>query len=82
MPDPHFTHLDATGAARMVDVGHKPAQRRTAVAEGILRCQPATIAALRDRALPKGDVLTVARIAGIQAAKRTEIGRASCRERV
>ena len=72
MPDPHFTHLDATGAARMVDVGHKPAQRRTAVAEGILRCQPATIAALRDRALPKGDVLTVARIAGIQAAKRTD----------
>ena len=72
MPDPHFSHLDATGAARMVDVGHKPAQHRIAVAEGLVRCQPQTIAALRDRALPKGDVLTVAKIAGIQAAKRTD----------
>ena len=56
----------------MVDVGHKPSQRRTARAEGFLRCQAATIAALRERALPKGDVLTVAKIAGIQAAKRTD----------
>ncbi len=66
-----FSHLDETGAARMVDVGHKPVQRRTASAEGVVRGQPATLAALRDRALPKGDVLTVAKIAGIQAAKRT-----------
>ena len=69
---PEFSHLDATGAARMVDVGAKPEQRRTACAEGFVRCQPETIAALRDRALPKGDVLTVAKIAGIQAAKRTD----------
>ena len=67
-----FSHLDETGAARMVDVGHKPAQRRTARAEGVVRCQPVTLTALRDRALPKGDVLTVAKIAGIQAAKRTD----------
>ena len=67
-----FSHLDEAGRARMVDVGHKPEQRRTARAEGVVRCQPATIAALRERALPKGDVLTVAQIAGIQAAKRTD----------
>ena len=72
MSDPQFSHLDASGAARMVDVGHKPVQRRIAVAEGLVRCQPQTIAALRERALPKGDVLTVAKIAGIQAAKRTD----------
>ena len=72
MSVPKFSHLDADGAARMVDVGHKPEQRRTACAEGFVRCQPATIAALREQALPKGDVLTVAKIAGIQAAKRTD----------
>lgn len=70
-PDPTFSHLDASGQARMVDVAGKPTQRRTARAEGVLRCAPATINALRDHALPKGDVLTVARVAGIQAAKRT-----------
>ncbi len=56
----------------MVDVGAKPVQARTALAEGMVHCAPETIAALRDRALPKGDVLTVAKIAGIQAAKRTD----------
>jgi cyclic pyranopterin phosphate synthase len=66
-----FSHLDAQGNARMVDVGAKPPQRRRAVAEGWLRCAPETIAKLRANALPKGDVLTVAQIAGIQAAKRT-----------
>src|ERR1039457_5113484 len=66
-----FSHLNAAGAARMVNVGHKPVQRRRALAEGKLVCQPATIRALKKRALPKGDVLTVAQIAGIQAAKRT-----------
>jgi cyclic pyranopterin phosphate synthase len=71
-PTPDFSHLDATGTARMVDVGHKQAQRRTARAEGFVRCQPGTIRALRERALPKGDVLTVAKIAAIQAAKRTD----------
>jgi len=66
-----FSHLNAAGAARMVNVGAKPIQRRCAVAEGKLVCQPATIRALKKNALPKGDVLTVAQIAGIQAAKRT-----------
>jgi cyclic pyranopterin monophosphate synthase len=66
-----FSHLNAAGAARMVNVGHKPVQRRRAVATGKLVCAPATIRALKKNALPKGDVLTVAQIAGIQAAKRT-----------
>jgi cyclic pyranopterin monophosphate synthase len=67
-----FSHLDETGRARMVDVSRKPDQKRIAKAEGIVRCQPSTIAALREQALPKGDVLTVAQIAAIQAAKRTD----------
>ncbi|HLP01808.1 MAG TPA: cyclic pyranopterin monophosphate synthase MoaC [Opitutaceae bacterium] len=66
-----FSHLDAGGAARMVGVGAKPVQHRRAVAAATLVCRPATIRALRASALPKGDVLTVAQIAGIQAAKRT-----------
>jgi cyclic pyranopterin phosphate synthase len=66
-----FSHLGGDGRARMVDVGRKPVQSRTAVAEAMVHCAPETIAALRDKALPKGDVLTVAKIAGIQAAKRT-----------
>ena len=65
-----FSHLDPAGAARMVNVGHKPVQHRRAVAAGKLFCRPATIRALKRNALPKGDVLTVAQIAGIQAAKR------------
>jgi cyclic pyranopterin phosphate synthase len=69
---PDFSHLDPTGAARMVDVGHKPIQRRVARAEGSIRMRTTTITALRDKALPKGDVLTVAKIAAIQAAKRTD----------
>lgn len=56
----------------MVDVSAKPVQRRRAVAEGRIELAPATVRALKDRALPKGDVLTVARIAAIQAAKRTD----------
>ena len=72
MSDARFSHLDESGRARMVDVGHKPTQRRTASAEGVVRCRPTTLTALRDRALPKGDVLTVAKIAAIQAAKRTD----------
>ena len=55
----------------MVNVGAKPVQRRRAVAAARLVCQPATIRALRAKTLPKGDVLTVANVAGIQAAKRT-----------
>ena len=65
-----FSHLDDTGSARMVNVGAKPAQRRRAAAVAQLVCQPSTIRALKRKALPKGDVLTVAQIAGIQAAKR------------
>src|SRR5687767_10428808 len=67
-----FSHLDAQGGARMVDVGQKPAQHRIATAEGMVQCAAATIAALRAQALPKGDVLTVAKIAAISAAKRTD----------
>lgn len=66
-----FSHLDAEGQAKMVDVGAKPDSQRTAIAEGRLTCAPATIDLLRAKALPKGDVLTVAKIAGIQAAKST-----------
>ena len=55
----------------MVNVGAKPVQRRRAIAAAKLVCAPATIRALKKNALPKGDVLTVAQIAGIQAAKRT-----------
>lgn len=66
-----FTHLDNAGHARMVDVTAKLPSVRSATAEGFVRCAPAVIAALRDGAIPKGDVLAVARLAGIQAAKRT-----------
>jgi cyclic pyranopterin phosphate synthase len=66
-----FSHLDGAGAARMVNVGAKPVQHRRATAFAKLICQPTTIRALKRNALPKGDVLTVAQIAGIQAAKRT-----------
>ena len=67
-----FSHLDAEGTARMVDVSAKPIQRRVAVAIGFIECAAATLAALKDHTLPKGDVLTVARIAAIQAAKITD----------
>ena len=66
-----FTHLDAGGAARMVDVGEKEVVHRTAVAAGRVRMAPETVNSLRERALPKGDVLNTARIAGVMAAKRT-----------
>lgn len=68
---PTFSHLDERGNAKMVNVGAKPVQRRRAVASARLVCAPATIRALKKKGLPKGDVLTVAQIAGIQAAKRT-----------
>ena len=66
-----FTHLDDAGHARMVDVTAKSPTVRAASARGFVRCSPEVVAALRDGAVPKGDVLAVARIAGIQAAKRT-----------
>ncbi|MGB3697087.1 MAG: cyclic pyranopterin monophosphate synthase MoaC [Gordonia sp. (in: high G+C Gram-positive bacteria)] len=70
-PDQPFTHLDAAGQARMVDVTEKSPTVRSATAAGFVRCSPAIVAALRDGTVPKGDVLAVARIAGIAAAKRT-----------
>src|SRR5215213_2462280 len=70
MPKPKLTHLDEKGAARMVDVGHKPVTAREAVAEGYVTLQPATLRAIADDAVPKGEVLGTARIAGIMAAKR------------
>jgi cyclic pyranopterin phosphate synthase len=66
-----FTHLDSTGHARMVDVTEKQPTVRAATAAGFVRCAAKTVALLRDGTVPKGDVLAVARIAGIQAAKRT-----------
>jgi len=66
-----LTHLDERGAARMVDVGGKPETEREARAECFVRLAPATIRALREATLAKGDALAVARVAGIMAAKRT-----------
>jgi cyclic pyranopterin phosphate synthase len=66
-----FTHFDESGACRMVDVGEKPVTRRLARASGQVRMNPATLARIRDRQIGKGDVLEVARLAGIMAAKRT-----------
>jgi cyclic pyranopterin monophosphate synthase len=69
--DDHLTHVDSSGTARMVDVGHKADTERVAVAGGEVAMQPETLRLIRDGAIKKGDVLTVARIAGIMAAKRT-----------
>ena len=66
-----LTHLDDAGRARMVDVGGKDVTARRALARAVVRMSPATAAAVRDGDAPKGDVLGPARIAGIQAAKRT-----------
>ena len=65
-----LTHFDERGAARMVDVGAKAETHRVAVAGGAIRMLPATFALVRDGNAKKGDVLGVARVAGIQAAKR------------
>jgi cyclic pyranopterin monophosphate synthase len=66
-----LTHLDPSGRARMVDVGDKPATERRAVAQAVVRVSPETAQKVLAGDAPKGDVLGVARIAGIQAAKRT-----------
>ena len=66
-----LTHLDVDGRARMVDVGDKPPLRRTAIAEGFLVAAAGTLDRLEAGDLPKGEALGTARIAGIQAAKRT-----------
>ena len=65
-----FTHLNAEGRARMVDVTGKPATDRTAVARSTVKMQPETLRAIHDQALAKGDVLAVAQVAGIMAAKQ------------
>ena len=92
-----LTQFDADGNAVMVDVGGKPEAERSATAAGSVNMQPATVQLIRDGGVKKGDVLSVAQLAGIMAAKRTpdliplchplalssvKIGRASCRERV
>ena len=67
-----LTHLDTHGRASMVDVGNKPDLLRTAVASGFVALQPRTVDLVRRDGLSKGDVLSVARVAGIQAAKQTQ----------
>ena len=71
MSEQPFTHLDSDGHARMVDVTEKRPTVRAATASGFVRCSAYAVAALRDGSVPKGDVLAVARIAGIAGAKRT-----------
>ena len=66
-----FTHFDERGAARMVDVSDKPVTEREAVARGAVFAAPETLAKIESRAFSKGDVLEVARLAGIMGAKRT-----------
>jgi cyclic pyranopterin monophosphate synthase len=66
-----FSHLDSEGTARMVDVGEKAVVRRTATAAGRVSMSPQTVGMLREKALPKGDALNTARIAGVMAAKKT-----------
>lgn len=66
-----LSHVDAAGNARMVDVGSKQIQKRTAEASGLIRMKSKTIQSIKDDQVKKGNVLAVARIAGIQAAKAT-----------
>lgn len=66
-----FSHIDKDGKANMVDVSHKPQQTRVAKAQGFIELQSETISKIRENLIKKGDVLTIAEIAGIQAAKQT-----------
>ncbi len=66
-----FSHIDESGHASMVDVGAKPITERSAIAKGCVVLQPATVTLIKNNLMKKGDVLTVAQIAGIQAAKKT-----------
>jgi cyclic pyranopterin phosphate synthase len=66
-----LTHFDKEGRARMVDVGSKPVTQRVAIAGGRVVMKPETLQRIRDRKMEKGDVLGIARVAGIMAAKRT-----------
>ncbi len=69
MPD--LTHFDDAGNARMVDVGQKPESHRVAIASGVVHMEPGTLNAILDRQISKGDVLGIARIAGLTGTKRT-----------
>lgn len=71
MSDPKLTHIDDQGRARMVDVGAKPDTERIAVAKGEVQMKPETLDLIRAGQIKKGDVLTIAQIAGISASKRT-----------
>ena len=72
MPDKmRFSHTDESGKASMVDVSGKPLQLRTARARGFIRLQPETVELIREDRMKKGDVLTIAEVAGIQGGKRT-----------
>lgn len=71
MSDSGFSHINEKGKATMVDVGQKPVQTRSATAAGFISLNHETITLIHDNQMKKGDVLTVAEIAGIQAAKRT-----------
>src|SRR5688500_7605264 len=71
MSEGKFTHLDETGSISMVDVGRKATTEREAVAAATVRMSKETLAKLLDRAIPKGDVLTTAKVAGVLAAKQT-----------
>lgn len=73
-----LTHIRADGTAAMVDVSGKAVSRREATARGFIRLQEKTVAAISDGEVPKGDVLSVARIAGIQAAKQTSVSIPLC----
>jgi len=66
-----LSHLDDRGRARMADIGHKPDTQRQAIAKGRVRMQPKTLALIQAGGLPKGDVLAVAQVAGVMAAKGT-----------
>jgi len=71
MSSERLSHIDASGAARMVDVSDKADTAREAIAEGYVVMLPATLALIQDGGIPKGDVIAVARTAGIMGAKRT-----------
>jgi cyclic pyranopterin phosphate synthase len=71
MTEEIFSHLDEAGRPKMVDVTGKDSTHREAIARGLVRMQPSTLALLKKGSVPKGDVLTTARLAGIMAAKKT-----------
>lgn len=71
MPSPSLSHLNAAGEVHMVEVGDRPPTRREARAEGVIQMRPEVLALVLEGRAPKGDVLAVARVAAIQAAKRT-----------